>query len=100
MLVEHLSFFHQHCYLLLDSCNLPLNVHPAYYFSLYPWEVSMIHVCSSPLPCAKDQLPTVTSCSLFLDHPHSHSHVTAVYSDGFKSSDGVGYAAVFTDKIC
>nr|XP_053626378.1 uncharacterized protein LOC128684231 [Cherax quadricarinatus] len=41
----------------------------------------------------------VASRSLFLDHFHSHSHAIAVYTDGSKSSDGVGFAAVFLDSV-
>lgn len=51
----------------------PLYVHPGSYFSLPPWEVPVIHICSSPLLCEKAHLPTATSCSLFIEHFHSHS---------------------------
>nr|XP_053636901.1 uncharacterized protein LOC128691938 isoform X1 [Cherax quadricarinatus] len=41
----------------------------------------------------------VASRSLFLDHFHSHSHAIAVYTDGSKSSDGVGFPALFPDSV-
>ncbi|XP_069942581.1 uncharacterized protein [Cherax quadricarinatus] len=85
---------------LLSSPQLPpLYVHVASHFSLPPWEVPAVRVCSFSLPCSKAQLPTVASCSLFLDHFHSHSHATAVYTDGSKSSDGIGFSAVFPDSV-
>nr|XP_053627800.1 uncharacterized protein LOC128685341 [Cherax quadricarinatus] len=85
---------------LLSSLQLPpFYVRVASHFSLSPWEVPAVRVCSFSLPCSKAQLSTVASRSLFLDHFHSHSHAIAVYTDGSKSSDGVGFAAVFPDSV-
>lgn len=81
---------------LLGSFNLsPFYIHPASHFSLPPWEVSMIHVGSRPLPLAKPHLPPKGTCSVITDYFHSHSYAIAVYTDDSKFPDGVEYTAAF-----
>ena len=64
-----------------------------------PWRIPDIECCSDLLTIRKSELTDVEMRSIFLEHFSIHKDSIQVFTDGSKSVEGVGYAAVFPYKI-
>ena len=80
---------------LIEEYDLPLNkVQAVKFSSVPPWKLPNIKYCNCIQSCKKDFTDDELRL-LFLEHLSEHLNAVFVFTDGSKSSAGVGYAAVF-----
>ncbi|CAF4043758.1 unnamed protein product [Rotaria magnacalcarata] len=85
--------------------NLPLdasivNILPYRYDQIPPWIIPKIQVCSIASKAgSKNHTHVSIMQNSFLEHQYLHTGAIPIYTDGSKSSAGVGCAAVFPSII-
>ncbi|XP_064120731.1 uncharacterized protein LOC135225328 [Macrobrachium nipponense] len=80
-----------------ENCILTQNVHGLAPSKIPPWFIPKAELCKKNI--VKKNTPNVEIKSLFLEHDEVHNNVYKIYTDGSKSSEGVGLA-VLTDNFC
>ena len=81
---------------LISRLSLPpIHVIPLRPSLFPPWLFPRPSVCPSILPCPKSCTLSVILRSKFLAHLPDHSDAIHIYTDGSKSSSGVGYVVLF-----
>ena len=62
-----------------------------------PWCIPTVEVC--PVLFYRNDRSAAEMRSEFLSHCFSHKNQTSIFTDGSKTSDGVGCAAILNDKV-
>ena len=80
---------------LLDAGIVDFNVLEFKFTGIPPWTFPPVHICLFLSEVVKaSHLPSELRCSA-LEHPRVHAPAVPIYTDGPKSSEGVGCATVF-----
>ena len=80
---------------IMEEYDLPQNkVQAVKISSIPPWKLPNINYCNCIQGCKKDFTDDELRL-VFLEHLNEHFNAIFVFTDGSKSSAGVGYATVF-----
>ena len=71
------------------------RVHAAKFLDSEPWLVPKIEVCTAATNQNRRDAPEGALRILFMNHQAEHTQSLSVYTDGSKTDQGVGWAAVF-----
>ena len=82
---------------LLEEIGVPkVKILPHKYSVVPPWKLPSVEFCKC-ITDSKKEMSTVVMRLTFLEHLESHEDSIFVYTDGSKSSAGVGFGVVFPD---
>ena len=86
---------------LLLSLNIgQLEVLPSFEYVSPPHTMRMPHLCSGIMATTKSSIPDTVIREIFREHADTHNDATVpIYTDGSKSADGVGCAAVLPSRV-
>ena len=82
---------------IMEEYDIPKNkIHAFKFSSIPPWKLPEVTYCNCIYGCKNDFTDEELRL-LFLEHLNDHFNSVFIFTDGSKSSAGVGYAAVFKD---
>ena len=85
---------------ILEELGLPqFKVLPVKYSAFPPWKLTYVEYCLC-MKQSKKENPDFVVRQNFLDHLECHRDSVCIYTDGSKSSAGVGFGVVFPNFNC
>ena len=83
---------------ILPNLNFPLHVMPALSYNIPPYTLDLPPLCPGITMYLKSKTPAHQMKVLFQDHITTHTHDCAIYTDGSKDGEGVGFAVVMGER--
>ena len=80
---------------LINTTDIDINPTQTEVIGFPPWKLENIEICTEGSQAGKKNLSTQALQQKFRAHLHKHSTSVYCFTDGSKTADGVGYAAVF-----
>ena len=84
---------------LKNQLNIPLEVTSTSPATLPPWQLADFQMCFHGTCASKKSYSELEQRQKFLSHLPIHSHSAYIYTDGSKSTHGVGFGVVYGPNL-